>query len=59
MAQRSRRLTHTEAFDGDGRPGEALALAVQLADDAERVLGLDHPTAAAGSRSTRSLPRRA
>lgn len=40
------RLTHIEALDGDGRSAEAVALAAQLADDAERVLGRDHPTAA-------------
>jgi hypothetical protein len=39
-------LTHITALDGDGRPDEALALAVQLAENAERVLGRDHPTTA-------------
>jgi hypothetical protein len=39
------RLNHIEALDGAGRVGEALGLAEQLAQDAERVLGPDHPTA--------------
>jgi hypothetical protein len=40
------RLTRILALDGDGRSNEALDLAERLAQDSERVLGRDHPTAA-------------
>jgi eukaryotic-like serine/threonine-protein kinase len=39
------RLTHIEALDADGHLDEALELAERLAQDAERVLGVDHPLA--------------
>jgi eukaryotic-like serine/threonine-protein kinase len=38
------RLSHVMALDGAGRLDEALTEADQLAQDAERVLGPDHPT---------------
>ena len=39
------RLTYIAALDGDGRLDEALDMASRLAEDTERVLGRDHPTA--------------